>query len=126
MTPVMPTSTGATMSAGQQQIGGKGAHHVLGAVAEIDDVEHAEDYGQSEAQQRIERAIDQPDQELPEQRCRRDAENFEHTNAPSGRRGGPRPTPSSVVVTDQPLASGQLPSLSGRKASFAGIVARTL
>ena len=56
-----------------------------------------------------------------------------HTNragvlgrAPSGRRGGPRPTPSYVVVTAQPLANGQLPSLSGRNASSAGIVARSL
>ena len=38
----------------QQQIGGKGTHHVLGAMAEIDDVQHAEDHGQSETQQRIE------------------------------------------------------------------------
>ena len=45
---------------------------------EIDDVEHAEDDGKPEAQQRVERAVDQPEQELPEQRLRRNAEDFEH------------------------------------------------
>ena len=43
----------------QQQIGGECAHHVLRAVGEIDDVEHAEDDGKSEAQERVERAVDQ-------------------------------------------------------------------
>ena len=46
----------------QDEIGGKGAHHVLGAVTEIDDVEHAEDDGQPQTEERIERAIDQADQ----------------------------------------------------------------
>src|ERR1017187_6185318 len=109
----------------QQEIGGEGAHHVLGAVAEIDDVEHAENHGQPEAQQRIERAIDQPDQELSEQRCRRDAENFEHANAPSGQKGRATARPL-VVVKYQPLTSGQPPSLSGGEASAAGVVAFTL
>ena len=59
----------------QQQEGREGAHHVLGAVREIDDVEHAEDDGEAEAQQRIERAVDQPDQQLPEQRLRGNAED---------------------------------------------------
>ena len=52
----------------QDEIGSKGAHHVLGAVAEIDYIEHAEDDGQSQAEQRVERAVDQADQQLPEQR----------------------------------------------------------
>src|SRR2546428_54164 len=51
----------------QQEKGHKGAHHVLGAMGEIDDVEHAEDHGQPEAQQCIERAVDQPEQKLPKQ-----------------------------------------------------------
>ena len=84
----------------QQQIGGEGAHHVLGAVAEIDDVEHAEDHGKAEAQQRVERAVDQPDQELSEQRVRRDAKNFKHANAPSGGKGGPQsPPPIAVTIS---------------------------
>ena len=44
-------------------------------MGEIDDVEHAEDDRQPEAQQRVERAVDQPEQQLPEQRLRRDAED---------------------------------------------------
>ena len=67
----------------QQQIGGEGAHHVLGAVAEIDDVEHAEDHGQAQAQQRIERAVDQPDQELAEQRLRMGCRRFRTCDASS-------------------------------------------
>jgi hypothetical protein len=62
----------------QEQIGDKGTHHVLGAVAEIDDVEHAENDGEPEAEQRVERAVDEPDQQLAEQRLRTDAEQFEH------------------------------------------------
>ena len=52
----------------QQQIGGEGAHHVQRTVGEIDDVEHAEDNGKPETEQRVERAVDQPEQQLPEQR----------------------------------------------------------
>jgi hypothetical protein len=37
----------------QQQISRKRAHHVLGAVGEIDDVEHAENNGEPETQQRV-------------------------------------------------------------------------
>ena len=62
----------------QQEISRKGAHHVLGAVREIDDVEQSEDDGETEAQQRIERTVDQPDQQLPEQGLRGNAEDFEH------------------------------------------------
>ncbi len=51
----------------QQEIGDERAHHVERAVGEIDDVEHAEDDGEAEAQQRVERAVDQPDQQLPEE-----------------------------------------------------------
>src|SRR5215211_538658 len=62
----------------QQEERRKRAQHVLGAVGEVDDVEHAEDYGEPEAQQGIERAVDQPEQELPEQSLRRNAEDLEH------------------------------------------------
>ena len=54
----------------QQEIGDECAHHVLRAVGEIDDVEHAEDDGKAEAQQRVERAVDQTEQQLAEQRLR--------------------------------------------------------
>ena len=43
----------------QQQERCESAHHILRAVGEIDDVEHAEDDGKPQAQQRIERAVDQ-------------------------------------------------------------------
>src|SRR6185436_12274375 len=58
--------------------GDEGAHHVLGAVREIDDVEQTEDHGEPEREQRIERPVDQADQQLPEQRLRRDAEDLGH------------------------------------------------
>src|SRR5262249_46574144 len=77
----------------QQQIGSKGAHHVLGAVAEIDDVEHAENDGQSQAQQRVKRTVDQADQQLPEQRLRRDAEDFKHANVPLAEKGAGQSPP---------------------------------
>src|SRR5215469_7621582 len=66
----------------QQQISREGAHHILSAVSEIDDVEHPENDGEPEAEQRIERAVDQAEQELPEQRLRRYAEDLEHAPCP--------------------------------------------
>ncbi len=82
----------------QQQIGRKGAHHVLGAVGEIDDVEHAENDGKAEAQQRIERAVDQAEQQLPEQRLRGNAENLEHGRYP--------PAPHIRASLPVPAAAG--------------------
>ena len=84
--PVTPTTIGAMTQRPpvaepeilQQEERDEGAHHVLGAVREVDDVEHAEDHGEPEAEQRVERAVDQPEQQLPEQRLRGDAEDFEH------------------------------------------------
>src|SRR3974377_1472971 len=116
----------------QDQIGAEGAQHVLGAVAKIDDVEHAEDHGEPEAQQRIERAVDQSDEELAKKRGRRGAEDFEQgwgSSSPARVPGAAQHTPGTAtdaLVRGQPLASGQLPSLSGRKGSSAGIVARRL
>ena len=105
----------------QQQERGERAQHVLGAVREVDDVEHAEDNGEPQAQQRVERAVDQPDQELAEQGARRDAEDRDHARLRSkGRADKPAPL---CRISNQPLTSGQLPSLSGRNASSAGIVA---
>src|SRR4029077_2314934 len=49
-------------------------------------VEHAENDGEPEAEQRVERAVDQAEQELPEQCLRRYAEDLEHApSAPPGR-----------------------------------------
>src|SRR5215468_3890145 len=62
----------------QEKVRGEGSQHVLSAVGEVDDVEHAEDDGEPEAEQRVERAVDEPDQQLPEQGLRADAEQFEH------------------------------------------------
>ena len=139
----------------QQQIGRERAHHVLGAVREVDDVEHAEDDGEAEAQQRVERAVDQPDQQLAEQRLRGNAEDFEHgyrrtvnmssaaehevrepgrsdhvlasAMGPGSRDPGMRRR-RLAGMTDvvSRSTSGQLPSLSGRNASAAGMVARSL
>jgi hypothetical protein len=59
----------------QEEVGGEGAHHVLGAVGEVDDVEEPEDHGQSQAQHRVERAVDEPDEELAEESLGRDTED---------------------------------------------------
>jgi hypothetical protein len=50
----------------------------LGAVRKVDDMEQAENNGEPETEQRVERAIDQSDQELAEQSLGGDAEDFEH------------------------------------------------
>ncbi len=67
----------------EQQVGNEGAHHVLGTVGEVDDVEQAEDDGQTQGQQCVERAIDQSDQQLPEQGLRRYAEDLHLLPDPS-------------------------------------------
>ena len=38
----------------EQEIGAERAHHIKRTMREIDDVEHAEDHGEPEAQQRVE------------------------------------------------------------------------
>ena len=58
---------------GQQHPRDERAHHVLGAVREIDDVHQPEDDRQPQRQQGVERAIDQAQQQLAEQRLRRHA-----------------------------------------------------
>ena len=62
----------------QQHPCGEGAHHVLGAVREVDDVEHAEDERQAETHHRIERAVDRAEQQQAEQCLRGYAEDLEH------------------------------------------------
>src|SRR5262249_11854041 len=65
----------------EEKVGGKCAQHILGAVREADDVEHAENDGKSEAKQCIERSVDHPDEQLAEERLRRDAEKVEHPSS---------------------------------------------
>src|ERR1700678_609136 len=48
----------------QKEIRHERAHHIERTMGEIDDVEHAEDHGKPEAEQRVERAVDQSDQKL--------------------------------------------------------------
>src|SRR4029453_8269470 len=48
----------------QEKIGAESAHHVERAMREIDDVEHPEDHGEPETQERVERAVDQSHQKL--------------------------------------------------------------
>src|SRR6185436_2118674 len=62
----------------EQKPGAERAHHVLRAVREVDDVEEPEDDGEPKGQERVERAVDEPDQELPEQRLGGDPEDFAH------------------------------------------------
>ena len=63
---------------GQQQVSHEGAHHVLGTMGKVDDVEHPEDYRKPEAKQRVKRAVYQSKQQLPKQSLRRYAKNFNH------------------------------------------------
>src|SRR5690606_14095859 len=58
----------ADAEGGQQQVTGEGADHVLRAVGEVDDLQHAEDDRQPQTEQRIEGAVDQADQQLAEER----------------------------------------------------------
>jgi hypothetical protein len=74
----------ANTEIGHQHPGDKGAHHVLRAMGEIDDVEQPEDDCESEAQERIERAVDQPKQHLAEQCLWRDAKKLEHWSSSVG------------------------------------------
>ncbi len=74
------------------------AHHVLGAVGEVDDVEKAEDNRQPEAEDGVERAIEQADEQLPEQALHRHTEHPGHGNAPlpAGCLRGPSPQESGA------------------------------
>src|SRR5437588_10116163 len=76
----------------QQKPGGERAQHVLRPMREVDDVEEAEDDRQPEAQHRVERAVDQPDEELRKEQGRRrhrDGEPIEHQPTPQ-----PFPSPT--------------------------------
>jgi N-glycosylase/DNA lyase len=62
----------------EQQPGAERTHHVLRAMREIDDVEQAENYGKAQTQHRVERAVDETDEQLSEESLRRYAEDFSH------------------------------------------------
>ena len=112
----------------EQHPGTEGAHHVLGAVREVDDVHQAKDDGEPQRQQRIERAVDETQQQLAKQRLRRHADQLEHgavvslLQAPGP---GRQPSPARDLCAYY-LTSGHSPSSSGRNASAAGMVARIL
>src|SRR5262249_7010777 len=127
----------------QQEKRREGTHHVLGAVGEVDHIQHPEEDREPEAKQGVERAVDQSEQQLTEQRLRWNAEDLEHdvlarlttrsdrlsprrSREPSAVRRQPLPAPFLRAAVAYPLTSGQPPSLSGRNASAAGIVARNL
>src|SRR5690606_3724097 len=105
---------------------------------EVDDVQQAEDDGQAERQQRVERPVDQADQQLPEEGRRRYAENlhsrclrrFARNRTARGTALAPPPdrrgSGEGFRPRDQLLTSGQPPSLIGRNALSAGISARIL
>jgi hypothetical protein len=50
------------------------SHHVESAMRKVDDVQQAKNDRQSERQHRVKRAIDQPEQQLAQQRRQRTAE----------------------------------------------------
>src|SRR5690606_16737542 len=62
----------------QQVPGAESAHHVLRAMHEIADPQHAEDDGNAEAQHRIERAVDEADENLPHEQGWRYADKLHH------------------------------------------------
>jgi hypothetical protein len=51
----------------QQEVRHEGADHVLGAVGEVDDVQEPEDDREPQGKERVERPVDQADQQLPEE-----------------------------------------------------------
>ena len=88
-------------------------------MGEIDDVQHAENDREPEAQQGVEGPVDQAHQKLGEERLRADVEHLE--SAP----GSDRPLQRGGGVSYF-LRSAQVLLSSGVKASFAGIVAISL
>ena len=78
----------------EHEIGTEGAQHVLRAMREVDDVEHAEDDGEPEAQHRVESAIDEADQELRHQRRQRRDGEMQRTQHGSRRPLAPTLSPA--------------------------------
>ena len=83
----------------QEQVGREGPRHVEGAVGEVDDVQHPEDDGEPQAQQGVEGAVDEPEQELSEQRFEGQTQDGYHAARGRSRgtrsrsRAAPRPFP---------------------------------
>src|SRR5262245_21499723 len=94
----------------QEKVGGEGSQHVLSAVGEVDDVEHAENDGEPQTEQRIEGAVDEADQQLAEQSLRADAEQFEH--------GGSHRWPGNGRLPLPDLATGSASALHQRAATL--------
>ena len=61
------------------------AQHVQRAVGEVDDAEQAEDDRQAQAQHRVERAVDQPEQQLAEKGLDRNPEDAHRAQPALGR-----------------------------------------
>ncbi len=74
---------------------GERAERVEGAVGEVDHAHQPEDHRQPEAQQRVERAVHQPERQLAEDHGDRDAEDVGHGALASGGRRGRRAAPPS-------------------------------
>jgi hypothetical protein len=62
----------------QAEKGDKSPEHILRPMGKIDDAQQAENDGKAERQQRIKRAVDQADQQLPEQGLNWNAEDHRH------------------------------------------------
>jgi hypothetical protein len=96
-------------------------------MGEVDDVEHAENDREAEAEQGVERAIDQPEKKLAEQRLSVDAK---HDDAPDAETmpGGAMP-PGCLRIISSPnyfFTNEQVLWDSGVNASSAGMVAISL
>src|SRR6202789_2191572 len=99
----------------EQEIGAERAHHIKRAMGEVDDVEHPEDHGEPKAEQRVERAVDQSDQELGVKGLH---ESFSCSTAHRETFGGTMPPNARNYF----FSSGQVLLSSGVKASSAGMV----
>ncbi len=85
----------------EQEPGHKGPGHVQGAMGEVDHVQHAEDHGQTETQQGVERAVDQPQQQLAEQGLGGYPQQFEHHELLAVAAGPGAPGPADLSRNDQ-------------------------
>ena len=66
----------------QRQPGSKGPQHIHGTLSEVNDLEQTKDDCQPQAEQSIERAIDQADQQLAEQTEEIDSKKCRHSLVP--------------------------------------------
>ena len=106
-----------------------GAHHVERAVREVDDVQQSEDDRQAQRQHRVERAVDEPEQQLAQQGRQGDAEQLGH----GVRRGrgmkssqARAVTPTAHACPSSCYSSAHFVPPAGAKATSPGIVCATL